>query len=405
MKNGRDDELGFDLPAPVRVGRGRLLALGLLGVAVIGAAFVVGYLPRRRDRAALAAEATGAEAAKPRVEVVLPKSASSDRAIMLPGSVQALEQTVIYPRASGYVHSWSADIGDKVKQGALLCEIDTPEVDEQLAQAKAQLAQADAGLVQAQANAAFSKVNAARYEGLTPAGLASQQDLEKQRAQAAVDAANVKVAEANVQAQKANVAHLAQLRSFARITAPFSGTIVARTAERGALVTAGNQTPLFTLASTETLRVFVQVPQDVAPGVRVDQPARVSFREYAGRTFEGKIAHAALALDAQTRTMTTEVRVPNPSGELLAGMYAQVAFTLPTPHRVFEVPASALMSDGTGVRVATVKADDMIRIVPVAIERDTGATIEIASGLVGDERIVRLASVKLVDGLAVDVKK
>jgi RND family efflux transporter MFP subunit len=295
-------------------------------------------------------------------------------------------------------------MGDKVKEGALLCEIDTPEVDQQLAQAKAQLAQADAGLVQAQANAAFSKVNAARYEGLTPAGLASQQDLEKQRAQAAVDAANVKVAEANVQAQKANVAHLAQLRSFSRITAPFSGTIVARTAERGALVTAGNQTPLFTLASTETLRVFVQVPQDVAPGVRVDQPARVSFREYAGRTFDGKIAHAALALDAQTRTMTTEVRVPNPNGELLAGMYAQVAFTLPTPHRVFEVPASALMSDGSGVRVATVKADDTIRIVPVAIERDTGATIEIASGLVGDERIVRLASVKLVDGLAVDVK-
>ncbi len=401
MKDPNDD-LGFSLPEPRRLTPTRALAIAACALVVLGVAFVIGWLPRHRARAALEAETKDAEVSVPRVVVIKPKPLASDRAIVLPGSIQPLEETVVYPRASGYVRKWSVDIGDKVAEGALLAEIDTPELDQQLAQARAQLAQAEAGMIQAQANAAYSKTNAARYERLAPAGVASQQELEKEKAQATVDEANVAVAKANVAAQHANIERLVQLKSFARVTAPFGGTITARMIDRGALVTAGNATPLFRLAATDPVRVFVQAPQDVATVVRVETPAHVTVREFAGRVFDGKIAHAAGALDPTTRTMMTEIRVPNPNGELLAGMYAQVSLTLPTPHRVYEVPATALMSDAKGVRVATVGPGGAIHLLPVAIERDTGATVELASGLDGTERIVKIADVELTEGRVVE---
>ncbi len=400
-----NDDLGFALPEAGRISAGRAIVIGVCSLIVLGGAFVAGWLPRHRARAALEAETKESEVAVLRVAVVTPKAIASDRAIALPGSIQPLEETVVYPRASGYVRRWVVDIGDKVKEGALLAEIDTPELDQQLAQARAQLAQAEAGLVQAQANAAYSKTNEARYERLAPAGVASQQELDKEKAQATVDEANVNVAKANAAAQQANIDRLVQLKAFAHVTAPFAGTITARTIDRGALVTAGTATPLFKLSANDPVRVFVQVPQDAAPGVRIDVAAKVNVREFAGRVFEGKVAHAAGALDPTTRTMTTEVRVPNPNGELLAGMYAQVSLTLPTPHRVFEVPATALMNDSKGLRVAVVGAGGTIHLVPVAVERDTGPTVEIASGLDGSEKVVKIGSADLVEGRTVELLK
>ncbi|HEY8079791.1 MAG TPA: efflux RND transporter periplasmic adaptor subunit [Labilithrix sp.] len=402
MTKDPNDDLGFSLPEARRLTPTRALAIGACAVFVLGAAFVAGWLPRHRERVSLEAETKDAQVTMPRVVVIKPKPLASDRAIVLPGSIQPLEETVIYPRASGYVRKWSVDIGEKVAEGALLAEIDTPELDQQLVQARAQLTQAEAGLVQAQANAAYSKTTSERYERLAPAGVASQQELDKEKAQAAVDVANVAVANANVAAQHANIERLLQLKGFGRVLAPFAGTVTARMIDRGALVTSGNGTPLFKLSATDPVRVFVQAPQDVATGVRVDTPAHVEVREFAGRVFEGKIAHAAGALDPATRTMLTEIRVPNPKGELLAGMYAQVALTLPTPHRVYEVPATALINDAKGVRVATVGPGNTIHLVPVAIERDTGAAVELASGLEGTERIVKLADVELTEGRVVD---
>jgi membrane fusion protein (multidrug efflux system) len=405
MSQDPKDDLGFALPEPARLSPTRAIAIGAVVLTVLAGGFIVGWLPRHRDKIALEAETKDAEVAMPRVVVFTPKVMTSDRALMLPGSVQPLEETVVYPRASGYVRKWLVDIGDKVAEGAVLAEIDTPELDQQLAQARAQLAQAEAGLVQAQASSAYSKTNAERYEKLAPAGVASQQELDKEKAQATVNEANVTVAKANVTAQKANIERLAQMKQFAHVTAPFAGTITSRTIDRGALVSAGNTTPLFKLAATDPVRVFVQVPQDAATGIKIGAAARVTVREFAGRTFEGQIAHSAGALDSATRTMTTEVRVPNPNGEILSGMYAQVALTLPTPHRVLEIPATALVNDAKGVRVATVSSAGTIHLVPVVVERDTGATIEIASGLDGTERVVKLASVELVEGRAVEVAK
>lgn len=398
-------DLGFALPGPAKISRTRAVALGLAAAGILGAIFVASYWPVHRSQRTLARAAEGQDKKVLRVETTTPARSSSNRSLSLPGSVRALEETVVYPRASGYVRKWHVDLGDKVKEGDLLAEIDTPEVDQQFAQARAQLAQAEAGLALATANASFSQQNFERYEKLAPKGIASQEEFEKTRAQADVDTANVTVAKANVEAQRANLQRLAQMKSFARVTAPFGGTIVERNVGRGALVTAGNASPLFRISAVDPARVFVQVPQDVAPSVTPGTHAIVKVREFAGRSFEGELSRSAGALDPATRTMTIEVHVPNPKGDLLVGMYAEVLLNLPTPHAIYVIPATALFNDAQGLRVAVVDAESRIRLRPIVIERDTGATLEIASGLDGSEKIVKLAHVELVEGMQVEVAR
>jgi RND family efflux transporter MFP subunit len=397
------DDLGFALPEPATISRARAVAFGAVAAALLGAAFLAAWLPKRHARAAL--ETTTAEAAEQlaRVEVVSPKLLESDRDLVLPGSVRPLEETVVYPRANGYVKRWLVDLGDHVDEGQLLAEIDTPEIAQQLAEARAELAKAEAGVIQSKANREYATATLRRYEQLVPSGVASQQELEQKKAAAAVDDASVHVSEATVGAQRANIARLSQLQSFAKVVAPFAGTVVSRSVERGALVTAGNATPLFSIAATDPVRVFVHVPQDVAPSVRAGAPAKVRLREYPGRAFEGTIARAAGALDPASRTMTTEVRVPNPKGELLTGMYAEVALTLSSPHRVLEVPATALLDDARGLRLAVVDEHGKVHLAEVVVERDTGATVQIASGLGEKDRVVKIASAALTEGQQVDV--
>ncbi len=398
-------ELGFDLPPPATVSRGGAVAAIVGGAVLLGAAFAVGYLPHRRARAELDEAAVMTSQQTLRVQVVSPTIGSSDRGVVLPGSVQALEETVLYARASGFVRRWNVDIGDKVTEGQLLCEIETPELDQELEQARAQLEQAKPTLARSKANRELSAANLARYQQLTPVGVASQADLDQHQAQARVDEANVTVAEATISAQEANIRRLTQLKAFARVTAPFAGTVTRRWVEVGALVTAGNGQPLYRIAATDPARVFVQVPQDVAPGVHADVPATVTVREYPGRPFKGKVSRAAGELEEATRTMNTEVRIPNPDGTLIPGMYAEVALTLPVPHRVFVVPATAIMSDASGLHVATVDEESKIHLVPVVVERDTGTNMEISTGLKGDERIARLASAEFTEGRLVEVLK
>jgi RND family efflux transporter MFP subunit len=393
------DDLGFELPRPARMSRVRVALV--LAIAV-GAAFVLGYLPRRTARARLDAGPAPTAETTPRVQVIKATDIKSDRALSLPGSVSALEQTTLYPRVSGYVRRWLVDIGDHVKAGQLLAEIDTPETDADLAQARAQLAQAKAALAQAKAHADFSKTNAARYEQLGQQNLVAKAQVEQNQTQAGTDVANVEAAQAQIAAAEANVRRLTDLKTFAQVTAPFDGVITARTIDRGALVSAGNTTPLYTVAATDPVRVFVQVPQSVAPSLKPDLAVKVTAREYAGRTFAGKVSRTAGALDPTLRTMNTEVRVPNPDGALLPGMYVEAELSLPLPHRVLEVPSTALYSDAQGVRVATVE-QGKIHFAPIVIERDTGATIQIASGLRGDEQIVKIAVPTLSEGQAVEV--
>ena len=397
----KGDDLGFDLPAAARPSKVRILAGIVVFIAILGAAFFIGWLPKRRAHADLLTDTHEVETKALRVDVVSPKAKTSDRALTIAGSVQPLEQTVIYPRANGYLRSWAFDMGDKVKEGDVLAEIETPELDQQIDQAKAQLAQAEANVVQAQASRDFSKTNLDRYRSLTPAGVTSQAELEQKQSQSLVDDANVKVAQANVEAQRANIRRMTQLKSFAHIGAPFGGRIDSRTVDRGALVSPA--TPLFKVSATDPVRVYVQIPQDVAPTVRVGATAKVTIREFAGRVFEGKIARSAGTLDPASRTMNTEIRVPNPTGEILGGMYAQVELAFATSHRVFELPATAINNDSNGVRVATITPESTIHLVPVVVERDTGSTVEIASGIEATDRIVKLGSAELIEGRHVDI--
>jgi RND family efflux transporter MFP subunit len=394
--------LDFTLPAATPVPRKRLLRVAAVVVGVLLVAFAWGFLRRREERNALAESVSGASRA-PRVEVVVPARIASDRAMVLPGSVQALQETVVFARASGYVRGWHVDIGDKVKKAQILAEIETPELDQELAQAQAQLGQSEAQLALSKANRNLANANYARAQRLAPSGIVSKADLEQTQAQAEVGDANVKVAEANIAAQNANIARLRQLKAFAKVTAPFDGTVTRRTVEIGSLVTAGNATPLFRIAALDPARVFVQVPQDVAPSVRQGAAAKVTVREYPGRTFAGEVTRAAGDLDPQTRTMSTEIRIPNKDGALLAGMYAEVSLTLPSPHQAYEVPATALLNDSRGQRVAVVDAQDKLHLVPVVVERDNGATLDISSGLAGSERVAKIGSAAFVEGMQVDV--
>jgi RND family efflux transporter MFP subunit len=256
--------------------------------------------------------------------------------------------------------------------------------------------------VQAQAGGQLAKSKFDRTGKLVDAGVASQQDLEQSQAESSVGDANISVAQADIEAQQANIRRLTDVQRFAKVLAPFAGTITARSVDRGSLVTAGNATPLFKLAATDTVRVYVQVPQDVAPSIVVGGSAKVTVREFGGRSFDGIVAHTAGALDAVTRTLNTEVRVPNSDGKLLSGMYAEVAINLSTPRQVFEIPATALLNDAQGLRVALVMPNNTLHLQPITIERDVGATLQVASGLNGSERLVQIAGAELGEGQKVE---
>ena len=391
-------ELGFALPGPARLSRGRAVTLVLLGVAVLAGVFVAAFIPRRAAQAELDQQTQDASHAAPRLAVAPPKLVASERALKLPASIQPLEEAVIYARASGYVARWLVDLGDKVKADQLLAELETPEVTQELSQARATLAKSRATKVQAEAGQALSQSKFARTGKLVEAGVASQQELEQTQAESAVGDANTNVAQAEIDAELANIRRLTDLQQFAKVTAPFAGTITARSIDRGSLVTAGNGTPLFRLAATDTVRVYVQVPQDIAAGVSVGSSAKVTVRELTGRVFEGHVAHTAGVLDPVTRTLNTEIRVPNSDGKLLSGMYADVSINLSAPRQVYEIPATALLNDAQGLRVAIVKPDNTLHLQPITIERDLGPTLQLASGLNGDERLVQIAGAELSEG-------
>ncbi len=395
------DDLGFTLPPPATTSR---IWVMLVLIVIVGGAFAYGYVKHRASVAAVPPPAIVAgEARALRVQVFTPKEATSDQAIDLPAAAKALEQTLIYPRASGYIRAWHADIGDKVPAGFVLAEIDIPDLDAQLNQARAQLASAQAAIKQAEAQAAYSKANAARYVGLGDQKLVAMQTVEQNIAQAKTDEATVALDKANALAAEANVKHLAEQVGFAKVVAPFAGTITTRTIERGTLVSDGNATPMFTLVATDPIRVFVDVPQNVAPSIREGADVTITAREYAGHPFKGKIVRSAGAYDPDLHTMSTEVDVPNPDGALKPGMYVRAALSLPVPHKVFEIPASALYSDAQGTRVVVVDAQNKAHYVNISIERDTGAIVQVATGLTGGEKVLRVSVPSLVDGDPVEI--
>lgn len=393
-------------PAPVpQVSIWKLTGLVWLLVLFVGGLFLLGWIPKVRQQTALAEETTSRQHEIPRVEVTRPYRAEPVVEASFPGEIEAQEETVIFPRTSGYLKKWHVDIGDVVEEGQLLAEIDTPEVDQQLQQALANVEQLKARREVATTKLHLARFTLDRFEKLIVSQAASQQEHDERRAEFSVAEQLVKAAEADVAAGIAELQRIRELQSFAKVYAPFDGTITERSVDLGQLVTAGNsQTQsLFRLVRTDAVRVIVHVPQVYASSLELGQTARVVVRELPRRDFNGHVARTARSLDARTRTMRAEIEVPNDEGWLLPGAYVEVRAMVRRENPPLVVPASALIFNANGCQIATVGPDDSIELRQVEVEADHGRTLGIATGITPSDWIVVNPGERLVDGLRVTV--
>jgi RND family efflux transporter MFP subunit len=382
-------QTGASVPQSHVSGRTAIIVIVLL--LIVGAVIaIVGILHRQSARRALAAE-TNALAAP---DVLLSKamSASPSSEIVLPGNVYAYEDAPIYARTNGYLSHWYFDIGAHVRKGQLLATISSPEVDQQLLQARADLATA-------QSNAGYAKSTAQRYHDLLGQDAVTQQDTENFATQAQSSNTTVK-------SQIANVQRLEQLTSFENIYAPFNGVVTSRSIDIGQLIDQGAAKELFHMASTDVLRVYVNVPQiysrDALPGTK----AQLTFSEYPSRTFEGTLVRTARSIDVNSRTLLVEVDVNNSKGDLTPGAYTEVHLKVGRPVSTVVIPVSTLLFRKEGLRVATVQHTsdgDIVKLVPITIGHDDGDTVQVVSGLDPNTEIVSNPPDSVIDGEKVHV--
>jgi len=386
-----------------------------LATVLLVVAFLAGFIPLQKRRALIVSEAQQQESALPRVEVVGVGRSSRTSEMELPGNIQAITEAPILARADGYLQHRMADIGDRVRSGQPLAEIEAPELDEQVNQAKANLQQARAALDQALANytqgksnAAFARVTAERWGRLVARGAVSKQENDQYQAQYQAQAANLQALEkaivaqrSTVSADEANLARLEKLQGYLVVKAPFDGVITLRNLDAGALVNAGN-TLLFRIAQTSTLRTYVNVPQASAGAIRPGQMARLSVSNLPGREFTGAVARTANALDPNSRTLLVEVHVPNVDGALLPGMYAQVDLSSIRTNPPMLIPSEALIVRADGAGVALVRPDHTVHLQKIQIGRDYGDRIEVSSGLNEGDMIIPNPGDVAREGLKVD---
>jgi multidrug efflux system membrane fusion protein len=365
------------------------LALVVLLVLLVAGGFSVAR--RFTERRALAKETE--KLAVPTVAVTRPGAEPASDELMLPAQLQAYVESSIYSRTNGYLLRWHKDIGSHVSKGELLAEIDTPEIDQELMQARAARQQIEAQLQ-------LAKTSTERWNNLRKTDSVSQQEADQQ-------ASAYTQAQANLAAADANVRRLEQLESFKHIYAPFSGVITRRNTDVGALISAGSAgqaKELFDIAQVDPLRVFVSVPQMNAPSIRRGMSAAIELREYPGQKFSGKVVRTADAIDPATRTLLTEIELPNRNGQLLPGAYAQVRFAVPVAITRISVPVNTLLFRAEGPRVAVVGPDSKVHLKAVTIGRDFGTKVEILGGLEADDQIVVNPADSLDEGQQVNVK-
>lgn len=362
----------------------------LIAIVIVAAIVIAGIVPRRKARAALKEETD--ELAIPSVVAVHPEHGAPQTEIVLPGNMQAFTDAPIYARTNGYLKKWYVDIGGRVKAGQLLAEIETPEVDQQLAQA-------EADLNTAKANLNLSEITAKRYEDLKNTDSVSKQDVDNAEGDYQAKKAAVASAESNVK-------RLQELQSFEKIYAPFDGVITARNTDVGHLINSGaggTQQELFHIAAIRTLRVYVNVPQEYSASARPGLTADLTLSEFPGKRFTGELVRTANAIDPATRTLLAEVDVKNPSGELLPGAYTEMHLKVPSGAATYILPVTALIFRAHGLQVAVVDSNSTAQLVPVTVGRDFGTEVEIRSGLPENARVITNPPDSLVAGERVRV--
>ncbi len=365
--------------------------IAVIVVLVLLIAGAISLARRLVERKALAAETE--KLALPAVSVLKPAAEPANDELTLPGALQAYVESAIYSRTNGYLQRWHKDIGSHVKKGERLADIDAPEVDQELYQARAARQQ-----IQAQVD--LAKTSAERWLNLRKSDSVSQQEVDQQTS-------GYTQARANLAAADANVRRLEQLESFKHIDAPFSGVITRRNIDVGALINAGSgQTKeLFDLAQLDPLRVYVSVPQSYAPSIKQGMKAYLQLAEFPGQKFAGKVVRTADSIDPATRTLLTEVDVPNPDGRLLPGSFAQVHFNVPVQIQRISVPENTLLFRAEGPRVGVVGPDNRVHLKAVQIGRDFGTKVEILSGIDPNDRIILNPADSLEEGQEVRVSQ
>lgn len=369
---------------PISARKAVVLLFIILAVAVVTAVLLI--VPRLRARTKL--QQNTEALATPDVVVAKPQPGATSQELVLPGNIQAYTDAGIYARTDGYLKKWYFDIGARVKKGQLLAVIESPEVDQQLQQARADLATA-------QANAGNAKIQATRYQDLLKNNAVSQQDTDNFTTQAASTNTQVQSAIANVQ-------RLQQLTGFEKIFAPFDGTITARNVDIGTLINSGTAVELFHLSQENVLRVYVNVPQNYSPSCVPGVGATLTLAEYPDKTYEGKIVRTSKAIDPTSRTLLVEVDVKNPTGELYPGAYAQVHFKLNNAQPTLILPVSTLMFRSEGLRVGVVN-NNKASLVSITIGRDDGKNVEVVSGLQASDQVIQSPPDSLIDGETVRV--
>jgi RND family efflux transporter MFP subunit len=357
----------------------------LIAVALIIA--VWGIVSRLSARTAL--EKQAATAAVATVTTAKPNSGPGAEKLVLPGSVQAFYEAPIYARTNGYLKFWYTDIGTPVKKGQLLAEIETPEIDQELRQARADLATAEA-------NYQLARTTNERWKGLLATESVSQQDADQRAGDAAAKSAAR-------QSAAANVARLQELESFKRVLAPFAGIVTQRNTDVGALINAGQNTgnALFRVADTHRLRIYVSVPQPYASAIHQGLTAGLIFADRPGKTYEAVVANSAHALDATSRTLQVELQIDNGSGELLPGSYAQVYFTLAGANNTLRIPVNTVLFRTQGLQVAVLDAQHRVHLHTITQGRDFGTEIEVLSGVSPEDVLVANPPDSISDGAQV----